>query len=158
MKPISDTLVTMLNRQIAHETGNELLYRHIASYAHTLGLKGIESYFSSQADGERDHAGWLRDLLNNANIQIAVPAIPEKPNKFSSCEEIAALYIEAEASTTDALEAISRQSDAEYDIAVQSLMQKMLEEQTEEEGSADRFALLVQLSGGDMIKLDLAMR
>ena len=158
MKPISDTLSTMLNHQIAHEMGNELLYRQIASYAHNLGLKGIEGYFSSQADGERDHASWIRDILHDANIQIAVPIVPSKPSVFSSCDEIAQLYVETEAATTDALEMISKQADSEYDIGVQDLMQKMLREQTEEEGSADRFLALAQLAQGDMIKLDLAMR
>lgn len=158
MKPVGEQLASMLNAQIAHEIGNELLYRQIASYAHTMGLSGVSKYFSGQADDEAEHARWIIEFLNKANAQVAIPAVAARQSAFASCEEVAALYVETEAATTDALEAIARQADAEYDIGVQDLMQKMLAEQTEEEGAADRFARLVQVCGGDLIKLDLMLR
>jgi len=158
MIPISEKLVSMLNSQVAHEIRNELTYRQISSWAHNRAMKGIASYFSSQADGEHSHADMIMGLLRDANVQLAIPTIEQPPSQFESCEMIASLYTGTEASTTDALEAISRQSDAEYDIAVQSVMQELLREQAEEEGQTERFANAVSLANGNLILLDLMFR
>lgn len=157
MIPVSEKLIFMLEEQTAHEIGNNLQYRMVSSWAETKGLKNIAGYFSKQADGEADHAKWLMDLLKDANVPLAIPTIEKRVSEFASCEVIAQLYIETEAETTNRLESIAKVSDGEYNIGVQNLMQKMLAEQLEEEGSSDKFANLVKLANGSPIMLDLAM-
>ena len=156
MVPISDKLSGMLNAQVGREIGNAHLYRQMASWAHVRGLKNIASFFMGEADGEMGHAKLISDFLSEGNAQIIIPAIEAKPSEFSGCEEIGRLYVEAEAATTEFLEEIAHQSDTEYCISVQDLMQRMLAEQNEEEGISDRTQRLIEAAGGNLILLDLA--
>jgi ferritin len=158
MIPISDTLIPMLQKQISHELRNELIYRTVASWAATKWLKGIQSYFSSQADGEAGHAKIIMGLLADANEPLAIPDIENIPSGFTSCEQILSLYVETEAATTAVLETLYFAAEAQKAIGLSNTIQSMLTEQIEEEGSADRLAQAFETSGGSLILLDLALR
>ena len=152
---ISETLAGMLNAQISHELANRLQYLMIASWCHGQGLKGLESFFTTQASGEQEHADKFTAYLNEANAQVAVPAVEKRTSEFKDCEQIANLYVETEALTTEKIMALWRQTETDRDIGSQDLLQVMLREQIEEEGLAERFGNLVDLAGGDLLKLDL---
>jgi ferritin len=158
MIPISDTLIPILQRQVAHELRNELVYRSVASWAATKWLKGIQAYFSSQADGEAGHAKIIMGLLADANEPLAIPNIENIPSGFTSCEQIASLYIETEAATTAVLETLYFAAESDKAVGVSNIIQGMLTEQIEEEGSGDRFLNAVDLAGGNLLLLDLALR
>jgi ferritin len=157
MTVLSEEMSRMLNEQVGREMGNHIFYTMFASWFHVKGLKRLSAFFSGEADGETGHAKLIMALLNDANAQIAIPAIEKKQSDFSDCEEIANLYVEAEAQTTMHLKAIWKQSETDFDIGAQDVLQALLKEQHEEEGSAERFSNLVQASNGDYIKLDLAL-
>lgn len=157
MIPISEKMAAMLNQQIGLEIENSHLYKHFASWAHVRGLNNIESFFSGQSDGEVGHAKLISDLLSDGNVQIAIPMIGARPSNFQSCGEVSNLYVEAEALTTDHLEQIYDAAEAEHAVGISNLLQGMLQEQIEEEGLSDRFQRLVDLSGGNLILLDLAL-
>lgn len=158
MIPISDTLIPMLQAQASHELRNELVYRSIASWAATKWLKGIQSYFSSQADGEASHAKIIMGLLADANEPLAIPNIENIPSGFTSCEQILSLYTETEAATTAVLETLYFAAEAERAVGISNIVQGMLTEQIEEEGSSDRLAQAFDLCGGSLILLDLTLR
>lgn len=155
MIPISDSLAEMLNAQVTREIANKHLYLMFSSWAHVRGLKNIAKFFKGESDGEQGHADLLTGLLNDGNIQISIPSLPVKPSSFSSCEEIARLYEEAEVETTDFLDALYKVAEAEQNIGVSNLLQGMLQEQIEEQGSTERFSSLVKQAGGNLILLDL---
>jgi len=158
MIPISDTLIPILQKQVSHELRNELVYRSVASWAATKWLKGIQSYFSEQADGEAGHAKIIMGLLADANEPLAIPNIENIPSGFTSCEQIASLYVETEAATTAVLETLYFAAEADRAVGISNVIQPMLTEQLEEEGSSDRFTKLVDMAGGNLLLLDLALR
>lgn len=158
MIPISDKLAGMLQAQVAHELRNELIYQHVASWAATKRLRGIQKYFSDQADGESGHAKIVMGMLSDANVPLAVPVIAPSPTGFNSCLEIANLFVETESATTDALESIYDVAESDKCYGISNVIQNMLTEQIEEEGSADSFMNLVEISNGNLIELDLALR
>ena len=155
MIPISDKLASMLNEQIGREIGNSHLYKIFSSWCHIRGLKNIEKFFAGEAEGEMVHAKLISDLLSDGNVQIVIPAIEQKPHEFDSCEKIADLYVSAEAETTEHLEDIYQEAESETAVGVSNLLQSLLQEQIEEEGTADRMARLVSESGGNLLLLDL---
>jgi ferritin len=157
MIPISEKLSEMLNEQASRELGNSLLYKHFTSWAHTKGLKHIAAFFKRESEGEVEHHNMILGLLDEGNAPIAIPAIPAKPSSFKDCEEIARLYMEAEAETTEHLEEIYQAAELEKAIGISNLFQGMLQEQIEEEGLADRLSQLVSLANGNLIELDLAI-
>lgn len=156
MIPISDKLATELNAQASREIGNSILYRHFSSWAHVRGLKNIAKFFKGESEGEIGHSEMLMGLLNDGNVQIALPEIKDKLSSFTGCGQIAQLYMDVESETTDNLDAIYRMSEAEGAIGISNQLQSMLQEQIEEEGLADRFSKKVELAGGNLILLDLS--
>lgn len=155
MTVISEEMAKALNEQVGREIGNHILYTMFASWCHVRGLKRLSAFFKGEADGEVGHANLIRDLLNVSNTQIVTPAIEQKPTNYRDCDEISTLYVEAEAQTTSHLKDIWKQSEADFDIGTQDLLQALLKEQHEEEGLAERFSELTALANGDYIKLDL---
>jgi ferritin len=155
MIPISDKLARMLCDQVGRESGNSFLYLMFSSWCHVRGLKHIESFFKGESDGEKGHAALLSKLLDEGNIQIVIPAIPAKPHDFPDCEEISLTYESAEAETTDFLEALYKEAEAEGNVGVSNLLQSMLEEQIEEQGLTERFKNLVHQANGNLLLLDL---
>jgi len=155
MIPISEKLSEMVNSQIARELGNSLLYSHFSSWAHIRGLKNIAKFFKGESDGEKGHAEILTKVLNDSNIQIALPAIPEKPSNFADCMAIADEYERAEVETTDFLDALYMAAEDEKCIGLSNVLQGMLEEQLEEQGTTERVKSLFEQAGGNYLLLDL---
>ena len=157
MKPITDSLASLLNAQASRELGNSILYRHFASWAHVRGLKNIAKFFQGESDGELGHAKMLTDLLNDGNVQIAFTDIPQKPYDLRDCKTISELYADAEVETTDHLDDIYRAAEAEGNVGVSNMIQSMLQEQVEEQGLTERFKALVEQANGNLLLLDLML-
>lgn len=155
---ISDTMAGLINQQISHELGNELQYRMIVSWASNRWLKGVAAYFKEQADGEKEHANKFTDYLLTANVAVQIPAIEKRVTEFPDCESIARLYQETEAATTDLIDKMQDLAFEENDYGTAQFLDWFSGEQIEEMGSATRFAELVKLSNGDLLKLDLMLR
>lgn len=151
---ISEPMAALLNQQVGHEIANRMLYRMFASYAHNLGLKNIEKFFTGESDGELGHSDKFVAYILESNSPLIVPAIEKKPH-LNDCGEIANAYIQAEADTTAHIKAIWAQSVADNDIGTQDLLQFFLREQIEEEGLAERFGNAVDLANGNLPLLDL---
>jgi ferritin len=155
MIPVSDRLSDMINQQIGRELGNSFLYEIFASWAHIRGLKNVQKFFLGESSGERDHAALLKKTLDDANIQVAIPNIPQKLSVYVDCESIARAYEDAEAETTDFLDELYKSAESEGNIGVSNVLQGMLEEQIEEQGLTERFKNLVHQANGNLLILDL---
>lgn len=156
MIPISDNLSKMLLEQVAHELGNKFSYVNMASWAHVRGLENIEKLFKSQADGEQGHSDMIASLLNDANIPVVIKTIPERMGDFVSCGAIADEFERIEADTTDRLDAIYKAAESEGNAGVSNFIQGMIQEQIEEMGLSERFSKKVELSGDNLLLLDIS--
>ena len=155
---ISEAMANLINKQIAHEYGNKMQYDMISSWAANQWLKGIAAYFKSQADGEGEHASKFESYLLTANVPVKIPTIEGRVSEFANCEAIVRLYQETEAKTTDLINKMQDLSFEDGDYGTAQFLDWFSGEQVEEEGSAERFANLVKLSNGDLLKLDLMLR
>lgn len=151
---ISERLVSALQAQAANELRNRMAYKAMSSWAHVRGLKGIAKYFDDQSDDELGHHNKFLSYLSEANVQIQVPPIPPTVT-YTDCDSIASAYREIEAKTTDELDAIWDVAVADKDWGTQDFLQGLSREQISEIAEAERFANLVMMANGDLIKLDL---
>lgn len=143
---LSETIKNALNNQISHERKNQAIYLQIASYFEDMQLTNISKFFFEQANGENNHAQWLIDHLNNRTGGKVTLQPIEAPNlEINSIKDIANIYVAVEESTTANLETIYQMILDEKSYIDISFMNKMLEEQVEEEDLANKFALQVQL-------------
>jgi ferritin len=139
---LSQELNDAINSQIQHELLNQNKYLQIASYFANLQLMNLSNYFTKQADHEFSHAKLFIDHLN-ARIggKVLIESV-EAPNlTISSIEDVGNIYVETEQGTTEAIEDL-------YNFAMESksfidlpFLSKMLDEQIEEEDSAQSFKL-----------------
>lgn len=151
---ISERVSALLQAQVANELRNRMAYKAMSSWAHVRGLKGIAKYFEDQSSDELSHHDKFLSYLAEANVQIQVPPI-SSTETYTDCDSIASAYREIEARTTDELDAIWGAAVADKDWGTQDFLQGLSREQISEMAEAERFANLVMMANGDLIKLDL---
>jgi ferritin len=152
-----DSLNNAFNEQITHEYRNQLIYTQLESIFEDFQLKNIAKYFHEQSLHEKSHGdkivGYLNDRTGGkVNIrEIDSPIIPFYT--IDTLANIGDLYISTEESTTESLESI-------YDFALGNksyidlpLLSDMLQEQVEEEDSANEFALNIKMTK-DLVLFD----
>lgn len=154
---ISERVSSLLQAQVSNELRNRMAYKAMSSWAHVRGLKGIASYFDGQANDELSHSDKIMGYLADANVQIQIPPIPFT-STYEDCDSIARAHNEIEAGTTDEIDAIYSAAVEENDYGTQQFLDWFAGEQVEEMGKAERFAHLVSMANGDLIKLDLMFK
>jgi ferritin len=141
---LSQDLNEAINNQIVHELRNQNIYLQIGSYLENFELKNLAKYFYAQADGEKDHANLFISHLNDrlgGNVRIG--AIPAPVVNIDSPESVGLLYLEVEIGTTECIEDLMELILDTKSYIDQPFISKMLEEQVEEEDSANHFNLLI---------------
>jgi len=141
---LSEELNSAFNIQIVHELRNQNIYLQIASYFANIELKNLSKYFLKQAGHEKDHAEMFISHLNDRiEGQVRIGEIPAPVVNISTPESIGLVYLQVETSTTEAIEDIMDLVFESKSYIDQPFISKMLEEQVEEEDSANHFNLLI---------------
>ena len=143
MSQLSDTLLTLLNEQYAHEKRNQLIYEEMASAMDFLGLSGAASFLKKQAAGEGDHAKIVYDYINQRNQLASIPGI-EVPDVLGSFFGVFDAALAVENATTEKLTRLATQAMNEGDLMTFFWIKPLIDEQVEDEGIIqtilDRFA------------------
>jgi ferritin len=143
---LQESLCEALNIQISKEIENSLKYMQIASYFEDLQLSKLSDYFKKQSDDEKQHANKFMQHINNrigGKVEIGEVTSPKLP--INSYVDVGKIYVETEEATTASIEDL-------YDLALSEklfidlgFLTDMLVEQVEEEDSASKFALNIQM-------------
>jgi len=154
---LSDSLNNAFNEQIVHEYRNQLIYTQLESIFEDFQLKNIAKYFHEQSLQEKGHGDKIVEHLNNRTggkvniMEINFPKISDYT--IDTLSDIGNLYISTEESTTESIESI-------FEFALQNrsyidlpLLSDMLQEQVEEEDSANEFALNIKMTK-DLVLFD----
>jgi ferritin len=143
---LSQNLNDALNQQILIELQNQNKYMQIQSWFEDFQLTNLANYFKSQADGEKDHANLFMEHINNRiGGKVTIGEVDDPNLMFSDFASIGVLYQKTEEETTASIESL-------YDLALTDksyidlpFLQKMLDEQVEEENSAQEFAMKIAM-------------
>ena len=156
---LSQVLNDSLNNQIVHEYRNMLIYKQIESYFQNLQLKHIAAYFSKQANEEKGHGDKIVNYLNartGGNVIIGNIPAPMSLVGYDP-ETIGTLYVATEEETTKNLEEI-------YGLAIESMsfldlgfLEEMLNEQVEEEDSANEFSMNLAMAKNTLVLFDKSL-
>lgn len=142
----STQLNELFNAQVLHEMKNMMIYHQIQSYFEDLQLKNLASYFSKQAEDEHGHAKLFMQHINDrTGGKVELREIPFDGVQINSIDDIAKLFVETEEITTDLIEnlySVAHESKSFIDL---SFIEKMLQEQVEEEDSANEFAIKIKM-------------
>lgn len=151
---LSSELNDALCQQICHELGNQTKYMQIASYFESIQLKRLSKYFLNQANHEKEHADKFMSHINDrTGGKVIIGEIEEPQLNLIDINSVADAFISVEEITTESIEDL-------YDLALNEksyidlgFLQSMLQEQIEEEDSANSFALKAK-STKDLVIFD----
>ena len=146
---MDEKVYELLNAQINAELYSAYLYMSFADYYEEEGLDGYANWYMIQAAEERDHALIFRNYLHENGQHVSLGAIAQPDKTFTSYLEPLEAGLEHEKLVTSLINAIYAAADNVKDYRTMRFLDWFIEEQLEEEATADDMITKMKLFGGD---------
>lgn len=125
-----------LNAQINAEMWSAYLYLSMASYCHSIGRPGMASWFEVQFKEEQDHAKIFFNYVNSRNGRVTLKPIDAVPTEWDGVLNVFESTLEHEQKVTSLINDLYALTHEENDFATQSMLKWFIDEQIEEEETA----------------------
>ena len=146
---MNDKIAALLNDQINKEFYSAYLYLDMSNYYDELDLDGYANYYMVQAQEERDHALLFMKYMQSIGLKVTLEAI-EKPDKtFASVLDPLVIAAEHERYVTELINNIYHEAHQDKDYRTLKFLDWFVDEQREEEESADSMVNRYKLFGSD---------
>lgn len=139
----------LINDQINKELYSAYLYLSFADYYEEEGLEGFANWYEIQAQEERDHALIFRNYLHDNGCQVKLGAIAAPDKTFSNYLEPLEAALEHEKYVTSLINDIYAAAHDAKDYRAMKFLDWFIEEQMEEEDTADTMVTKMKLFGAD---------
>jgi len=139
----------LLNDQINKELYSAYIYLDMANFYADYGLDGFENWFYVQAQEERDHAMMIREYLKDNDHKITSELIEAPPYKYEKVEDALIKTLEHERIVTGLINAIYDAAYEVKDYRTMHFLDWFVEEQMEEEKTAQDNIRKYELFGHD---------
>ena len=139
----------LINAQINAELYSAYLYLSFADYYEEEGLDGYANWYEIQAQEERDHALIFRNYLHDNGEKVTLSAIAAPDKTFSNYLEPLEAGLEHEKHVTSLINAIYAAADEAKDYRTMKFLDWFIDEQMEEEDTADDMITKMKLFGSD---------
>jgi len=160
---LSQKMQDALNEQINRELFSTYLYLSMSSYAESIGLKGIANWMRVQSQEELFDAMKFYDFVNERGGRVVLQEIAKPEHEWASVEELFQGVRNHENFITKSINELVDLAIEERDHATNSFLKWFVDEQVEEEASADEVLNKIKLTGGQgnalfMIDMELSKR
>ena len=146
---MNDKIAFLLNQQINKEFYSAYLYLDISNYYDDLDLNGYANYYMVQAQEERDHALLFMKYMQSIGLKVTLDAI-DKPDKvFDSVLAPLEIAAEHERYVSSLINDIYHECHEARDYRTLKFLDWFVDEQREEEDSADSMVSRYKLFGQD---------
>lgn len=146
---INKQLEKMLNEQLNSELYSAHLYLSMAAYFEAETLPGFAHWMKLQHQEEMDHAMRIFEYLNDRDGRVVLDAIDQPPTEFESVPDTMVMAWEHEKIVTSKIENLYSAARDTHDYATHVLMEWFIEEQVEEEKSAQDIVDFLERIGDD---------
>lgn len=126
----------LMNKQITNELESAYLYLEFSNFFDSRNLDGYANYYRVQAKEEIDHAMLIYDYLHKANEAVKLMVIKAPYDEYKSIEDILDAGLKAERNVTSMINTIYESAIKNKDYASKIFMKWFIDEQFEEESSA----------------------
>jgi len=152
-----------INKQINAELWSAYLYLSMSSYFHSINLSGFANWMWIQAREEVTHAMRLYNHVVERGGRVILEAIDEVPTDWKSPQHVFEETYKHEQKVTGLIEDLVNLAEKEKDRATLNMLQWFIDEQVEEENSADEILQKLKLIGKNgsglfMLDRELAQR
>ncbi|RAV98953.1 ferritin [Pseudochryseolinea flava] len=154
---LQDSVLELLNQQIAMEAHSSATYLSMAGWCYSQGLNGCGDFFKKQSAEEREHMLKIFDFVVDAGGLPISPEVAKVPKNFEGLRDVLVQSLEQEISITRSFNNISDHCLKVKDFQTQRFLHWFLDEQLEEESQARRCIELYDLIGldnGGLYKID----
>ena len=146
---ISSKLQDAINQQINAEIYSAYLYLSMAAHFESVNLSGFAHWMKLQNDEETEHAMKLFDFVNDRGGRVTLKAIDAPPVEFGSALEVMEQTLEHERKVTGMIDRLYEMAEAEKDHAARIMLEWFIEEQIEEEKTAEDIVERLKIGGGE---------
>lgn len=144
---LSGNLNDALNQQILHEYRNMLIYKQIESYFEDYQLKNLAKYFKEQSQHEKEHGDKFVQYINDRTGGKVILGEIDAPNlNLTDFVSVGDIFVSAEETTTESIEALYGLALDEKSFIDLGFLEEMLNEQVEEEDSANEFSMKIKMA------------
>ncbi len=154
---ISEKMQNAINDQINAEFYSGYLYLAMSTFAESINYKGFASWFRKQSEEENTHAFKLLDYLQERGGRAILKALGEPPADFKSIEYSFEQTLSHEKTITARIHKLYELAVGEKDYATQSFLQWFINEQVEEEATAEEILdqiKMVESKPGSLFYID----
>ena len=146
---MNDKIAFLLNQQINKELYSAYLYLDMSNYYDDLDLNGYANYYMVQAQEERDHALLFMKYMQNNGLTVTLEAISKPDKTFDSVLSPLGIAAEHERYVTALINNSYHEAHQAKDYRTMKFLDWFVDEQMEEEESADKMISRYQLFGSD---------
>ncbi len=154
---ISPKMEAAINKQINAEFYSAYLYLSMSCQADALRLKGVANWFHVQYQEEVAHAAGFLNYLQERGGRVVLEAIEAPQTEWPNAVAMFEHTCKHEATVTSLLNDLAALAFEEKDFAASQFLNWYVNEQVEEESTADQILgdmTLAQTDGGAMLTLD----
>ncbi len=154
---ISPKMEAAINKQINAEFYSAYLYLAMSCQADALRLKGVANWFNVQYQEEVAHATGFLNYLQDRGGRVVLEAIEAPQTEWPNAVAMFKHTCEHEAHVTSLINDLAALALEEKDFAASQFLNWYVNEQVEEESTADQILgdmTLAQNDGGAMLTLD----
>lgn len=146
---MNDKIAALLNDQINKEFYSAYLYLDMSNYYDSIDLDGYAHYYMVQAQEERDHALLFMQYMQNNGLKVTLEAIDKPDKAFDSILAPLEVAAEHERYVTSLINDIYHEAHQAKDYRTMKFLDWFVNEQMEEEESADKMISRYKLFGQD---------
>ena len=146
---MNDKVAALLNDQINKEFYSAYLYLDMSNYYDELDLDGYANYYMVQAQEERDHALLFLKYMQSIGLKVTLEAIGKPEKVYSSVLEPLEEAARHERYVTELINNIYHEAHQDKDYRTLKFLDWFVDEQREEEDSADSMVNRYKLFGSD---------
>jgi ferritin len=144
---LKDIIQKALNKQINAELWSAYLYLSMSSYFESINLSGFATWMIMQTQEEVNHAMRLYNYIIERGGRVILEAIDSVPTKWTSPLHVFQETYKHEQKVTKLIENLVEIAEKEKDRATLNMLQWFIDEQVEEESSADEIVQKLKLIG-----------
>jgi ferritin len=145
---LSKKMETAINHQINLEIQSALQYLQMSAYFSGANLNGFAHWMRIQYQEELVHANKLFDYVIQRDGNVSIEGIAAPPKAWKSTLAACQAGYQAEVNNTKQINALMDEAIKENDHATRVILEWFIEEQVEEENSANNLIEQVKLADG----------
>lgn len=145
---MSEEMEQAMNDQLQAELHSAYIYLSMAAYCERINMTGSSSWLQAQAQEEVEHAMRFYNFINERGGAVKLQGIPEPPTEFDSLLDVFEKALEHEQLITSKINKLYEQAKEDDDYPSQTFLHWFVDEQVEEEDSAQEIVDKLEMVEG----------